>query len=203
MASYLAIAAVARTVLRLLEQQCPRDEFTGTPAFTLYQSHDFGSTPVGEGFSLMLYRVTVNNARNQPPRRLPDGTRRRPPLPVDLHFLLTPWAGEAERQLRLLGWAMRFLEDNSLLAANELNHSLSRRGQPVFDPEEMVELSCDPPGIADYLGLWDKYKARWQTSVTYVARLVRLDSELAMRDEGRVQVRELHVGEEKLVEVAR
>ena len=201
MASYLAIAAVARTVLRLLEQQCPREEFAGTPTFTLYQSHDFGSAAITEGFSLMLYRVTVNNARNQPLRRLPDGTRCRPSLPVDLHFLLTPWAAEAERQLRLLGWAMRFLEDNAQLPSNELNHSLSRRGSAVFDPQEMVELSCDPPGIADYLGLWDKYKARWQTSVTYVARLVRLDSDLPMRDEGIVQVRRLEVGGEKLVEV--
>lgn len=200
MASYLAIAAVARTVLRLLEQQCPRDEFAGTPTFALYQSHDFGSATISEGFSLMLYRVTVNNARNQPARRLPDGTRRRPSLPVDLHFLLTPWAGEAERQLRLLGWAMRFLEDNAQLAANELNHSLSRRERVVFEPDEMVELACDPPGIADYLGLWDKYKARWQTSVTYVARLVRLDSELALPDAGLVQVRELRVGEERLAE---
>lgn len=201
MASYLAIAAVARTVLRLIEQECPREDFSGTPSFALFQSHDFGSAAITEGFSLMLYRVTVNNARNQPPRRLPDGSRKRPPLPVDLHFLVTPWAGEAERQLRLLGWAMRFLEDNALLAANELNHSLSRRGRPVFEPDEMVELSCDPPGIADYLGLWDKYKARWQTSVTYVARMVRLDSELPLRDEGLVQVRRLEVGEEKVVEV--
>jgi hypothetical protein len=201
MASYLAIAAVARTLLRLIEQECPREDFSGTPSFVLFQSHDFGSAAITEGFSLMLYRVTVNNARNQPPRRLPDGSRKRPPLPVDLHFLVTPWAGEAERQLRLLGWVMRFLEDNALLAANELNTALSRRGRPVFEPDEMVELSCDPPGIADYLGLWDKYKARWQTSVTYVARMVRLDSELPLRDEGLVQVRRLEVGEEKVVEV--
>lgn len=198
MASYLAIAAVARTILRLLEQQCPRGEFTGTPSFALYQSHDFAAAPITEGFSLMLYRVSVNGARNQPPRRLPDGTKLRPALPLDLHFLLTPWAAEAERQLRLLGWAMRFLEDNAVLAANELNHSLNQRQRAVFQPDEMVELSCDPPAVADYLGLWDKYKARWQTSVTYVARLVRLDSELPLAEAPLVQVRDLRVGEEKV-----
>ncbi|MBC5783422.1 DUF4255 domain-containing protein [Ramlibacter sp. USB13] len=200
MATHLAIAAVARTVLRLLEQQCPRDEFTGTPSFALYQSHDFGNAAINEGFSLMLYRVAVNPGRNLAPRRAADGLRRRPSLPVDLHFLLTPWAAEAERQLRLLGWAMRFLEDNAILAANELNHSLSRRELPVFEPDETVELSCDPPAIADYLGLWDKYKARWQTSITYVARMVRLDSELALPEGGLVRVRDLRVGTEQLEE---
>lgn len=198
MASHLAIAAVARTLLRLIEQQCPRDEFTATPTFALYHSHDFGTAPVSEGFTLMLYRVTVNSARNQPPRRGPDGIMRRPALPLDLHFLLTPWAGEAERQLRLLGWAMRFIEDNAVLTANELNHSLSRRERPVFRADETVELYCDPPAIADYLGLWDKYKARWQTSVTYVARMVMLESELTMREEALVQTRDLRHGTELL-----
>lgn len=194
MASHLAIAAVARTLLRLIEQHCPRDEFTATPSFALYHSHDFGNTVVNEGFSLMLYRVTVNGARNQPPRRGADGIKRRPALPLDLHFLLTPWASEAERQLRLLGWAMRFIEDHAVLPANELNHSLARREHPVFRPEETVELYCDPPAIADYLGLWDKYKTRWQTSVPYVARMVSLESELPMGEEALVQTRDLRYG---------
>jgi hypothetical protein len=195
-ANYLAIAAVARTLMRLIEQECPRDEFTATPTFALYHSHDFGSATIAEGFSLMLYRVTVNGARNQPPRRGRDGVAHRPPLPLDLHFLLTPWAGEAERQLRLLGWAMRFVEDHAILAANELNHSLTRRDRPAFAPEEMVELYCDPPAIADYLGLWDKYKARWQTSVTYVARMVLIESDLTIREAPPVRVRDLRYGTE-------
>jgi hypothetical protein len=196
MANYLAIAAVAKTLMRLIEEQCPRDEFTAQPQFQLYQSHDFGTTLVTEGFSLMLWRVTVNNARNQLPRRGPDQVLRRPALPVDLHFLLTPWAGEAERQLRLMGWAMRFVEDNACISANMLNHSLTRRERPVFQPDESVELYCDPPGLADYLGLWDKYRARWQTSVNYVARMVMLESEVRLRDESLVRSRDMGFGVE-------
>ena len=196
MANYLAIAAVARTVLRLLEQQVPRDEFAATPRFELYHSHDFGTATVTEGFSLMLYRVTVNSARNQTPRRGPDGVKRRPALPLDLHFMLTPWAAEAERQLRLLGWAMRFIEDNAVLTANVLNHSLTRRERPAFGPDEAVELYCDPPAVADYLGLWDKYKNRWQTSVTYVARMVPIESEVTVHEEALVRVRDLRYGTE-------
>lgn len=196
MASHLAIAAVARTLLRLVEERCPRDEFPSTPTFQIYQSHDFGGQLVSEGFSLMLWRVTIAAARNQPPRRGPDGILRRPALPLDLHFMLTPWAGEAERQLRLLGWALRFFEDNAVLDANQLNHSLTRRELPVFGPAETVELSLDPPGLADYLGLWDKYRTRWQTSVMYVARSVMLESELALGDAGLVTTRELRVGTE-------
>jgi Pvc16 N-terminal domain len=198
MANYLAIAAVARTVLRLLEEQCPREEFTSTPQFQLYQSHDFGTTVVAEGFSLMLYRVTVNGTRIASPRRGPDGVRRRPALPLDLHFLLTPWAAEAERQMRLLGWAMRFIEDNASIPANALNHSLTRRERAAFKPDESVELVCEPPGLADYLGLWDKFKSRWQTSITYVARMVPIESDLTLRDEELVSTREMRYGTETL-----
>lgn len=194
MANYLAIAAVARTLLRLIEQQCPREEFTSTPQFLLYQSHDFGSAIIGEGFSLMLYRVTVNGARNQAPRRGADGVKHRPALPLDLHFMLTPWAGEAERQLRLLGWAMRFIEDNAIIPANVLNHALTLRDRPAFDADEAVELFCDPPSLADYLGLWDKYKTRWQTSVTYVARAVLIESAMTMPEEALVRTRDLRYG---------
>lgn len=199
MANYLAIAAVAKTLLRLIEEQCPREEFSGTPSFVLYSSHDFGAPAVTEGFSLMLYRVTVNTVlRNQPPRRRPDGVKKRPSLPVDLSFMLTPWAGEAERQLRLLGWAMRFIEDNTVIPAALLNQSLSRRERAAFDPDEAVEIYCDPPAIADYLGLWDKFKNKWQTSVTYSVRMVMVESDIIMRDEALVQTRDMRFGVEQI-----
>jgi hypothetical protein len=198
MANYLAIAAVAKTLLRLIEEQCPREEFSGAPTFALYSSHDFSAPPLTEGFSLLLYRVTISTAlRNQAPRRRPDGMKRRPSLPVDLSFMLTPWAAEPERQLRLLGWVMRFLEDNTVLPASVLNQSLSRRERPVFDPDETVEICCDPPAIADYLGLWDKFKTRWQTSVIYSARMVMIESDITMRDEALVQTRDLRAGTEQ------
>ena len=198
MANYLAIAAVAKTILRLIEEQCPRDEFSTTPSFLLYSSHDFGTPALTEGFSLMLYRVTVNTVRNQPPRRGPDGVKKRPALPLDLSFMLTPWATETERQLRLLGWAMRFLEDHSVVPASVLNQSLSRRERPVFDPDEAIEIYCDPPAIADYLGLWDKFKNKWQTSVTYSVRMVMIESDVTMRDEALVQTRDMQFGTEQL-----
>ena len=198
MANYLAIAAVAKTLLRLIEEQCPREEFSSVPSFALYSSHDFSTPAITEGFSLMLYRVTVNTVlRNQPPRRRPDGSRRRPALPLDLSFMLTPWAAEAERQLRLLGWAMRFIEDNTVLPASVLNQSLSRRERPVFEPDEAIEIYSDPPAIADYLGLWDKFKTRWQTSVAYSVRMVMIESEITMRDEALVQTRDLVFGTEQ------
>lgn len=195
MASPLALAALARTLLRLIEEGCPRSEFTGTPRFVLYSGQDFSTDSVSEGFSILLWRVTVNTTqRNQAPRRAADGSLRRPPLPVDVQLLITPWATEAERQLRLLGWVMRFIEDHTVLPAAMLNQSLSRRERPAFDADEAVELFFEAPALPDYLGLWDKFRNRWQTSLTYTARMVRLESEITVEEAERVQVRDLRLG---------
>jgi hypothetical protein len=196
MANHLAIAAVARTVLRLLEDHCPRDEFIGTPTFQLYAGHDFSAAEVKEGFSLLVHRVGVNSAmRNPPPRRLPDGRRRRPPLPVDMGLMLTPWSTDAEAQLRLMGWAMRFIEDHAILPASLLNASLTRRDRAAFEPGEAAEIFCDPPTLPDYLGLWDKFRNRWQTSVTYTVRMVSIESALAADEGTLVRTRELRHGQ--------
>ena len=85
-----------------------------------------------------------------------------------------------------------------MVPASVLNQSLSRRERPVFDPDEAIEIYCDPPAIADYLGLWDKFKNKWQTSVTYSVRMVMIESDVTIRDEALVQTRDLRFGTEQL-----
>lgn len=108
----------------------------------MYQLKDFDA-PMTVGISLFLYRVAVNlTQRNQPSRPSANGTPRKRALPLDLHYLLTPWAGTAERQQRLLGWAMRTLEDSPVLPAGFLNNH--GPDPSVFRPDEGVELTFDP-----------------------------------------------------------
>lgn len=196
MANYLAIAAVAKTVLKLMEDHCPRDEFATTPQFVLYSGHDFQAPAVTEGFSVLVWRVAINTTlRNQPPRRTPDGRRRRPALPLDLGLMLTPWAADAEGQLRLLGWALRFIEDHSVVPAALLNQALSRRNVPAFNADEAIEIVHDTPALPDYLGLWDKFRNRWQTSITCTVRMVNIESDISTSEGPPVQVRDFRYGE--------
>ena len=141
-----------------------------------------------DGFSVYLYRVAVNGTvRNRPPRRSPDGRRFRPSLPLDLFFMVTPWALDVERQLRMLGWAMRMLEDTGVLSAGHLNHYLAE--DDTFAPDEAVELICDPLSLSDYLTLWDRLRPRLPASATYALRMVAIDSEISSLDAGLVQTR--------------
>lgn len=186
MASYHAPSVLAQALIGLLEIHCPADLASGA-SFLLYKPSDFDQ-PMGNGLTLMLYRVAINSAqRNHPPRRLPDGRRLRAPLPVDLHFLLTAWGEKPEMQYLRLGWAMRFLEDRNTLPAGVLNAYAG--AATVFADDESVELVCDPLALGDCLQLWDKLKTRIPVSQTYVARAVLLDSEIELGEGGAVRTR--------------
>ena len=172
----------------MLKDACPADEFPGA-LFQLYQAADFQKQPIVEGVSLFLYRITISTSRrNLPPRTDPDGTRYRPPLPVDLHYLLSVWAKTPEKQHRLLGWSMRALEDVPILPAGLLNQL---EPVPAFLPHETVEVICDPLSLGDLFDIWDILKPNVPLSMTYVARFVTLDSKIPLSEYGPVQTREL------------
>jgi hypothetical protein len=186
-ATFNAIAATSQAILGLLSEAVPRPEF-GTAQFELYQGVNL-QAPMDEGVSLYLYRVTLNTSqRNQRPYTARDGKRFRPRLPVDLYYLLTPWAKTAAKQQRLLGLCMRALEDTPILPAGLLNHYGPE--PETFHPEETVELVCDPLSHQDMMSMLDILKPNYPLSVSYVARLIMIESLIETTEAGPVQTRE-------------
>jgi len=191
MATPNAIAATGQAILALIAAGVSRDEFPSAK-FELYQSKNF-QTPMEEGISLYLYRVTAaGEIRNYPPRIAPDGRRYRPLLPINLHYILSSWAREALKQQRLLGQAMRILEDTPVMPAGILN-----QGGPeadTFRPNETVDLIMETISIYDMGAIWDMAKPNLQPSVGYVARMIGLESPLEMTEAGNVQTRVMRAG---------
>jgi hypothetical protein len=195
MANRYAILATAKAIRRLLSDACPKDDFPNAE-FRILQAADIEKpAPQGEGISIYLYHVTANiSRRNMPARILPNGKRTRPPLPLDLHFLLTPWSGSADTQLGLLGWAMRVLDDTPIIPANYLNYDFP--GKEIFHPDETVELIFNPISMQDMAPLWeDLHQVKIMPSVTYVARLVPIESDVEIDEGGPVQTRILDMAQ--------
>jgi hypothetical protein len=185
-ATYHAIAALSQAILGLLEQACPKPEFAGVQ-FALYLASNF-QNPMDEGVSLYLYRVGTSSRRNLPPRLGPSGERYRPPLPIDLYYLLTTWAKTPEKQQRLLGWCLRELGDMPILPSGLLNHYGPE--PDTFHADETVELVFEPLSLQEMANLWEPLKPHLQVSATYVARMVTIESTLPVTDAGVVQTRE-------------
>lgn len=193
MATYAAIQATSEAIIGLLRRARPKDEFTKS-AFEVYQGNDFES-PMNEGISIYLYRVTINaSRRNLPPTMTPDGRRMRPPLPLDLHYLLSAWGQAYDTQHRLIAWAIRELENVPVIPAGVLNSTGPEAN--VFRPEETVELICDPLPLSDMINLWEtlKPKSNRPLSVNYVARMVAIESRVEMHEYAPVQTRQFDYG---------
>jgi len=188
-ATYHAIAAISQAILGLLEEASPKPEFAGSQ-FALYLVSNF-QNPMDEGVSLYLYRVGTSSRRNLPSRLGPHGERYRPPLPVDLYYLLTTWAKTPEKQQRLLGWCLRELGDTPILPAGLLNHYGPE--PDTFRPDETVELVFEPLSLQDMANLWEPLKPHLQVSATYVARMVTIESTLQVTDTGIVQTRQFNL----------
>ncbi len=195
MATYPAIAATGLAVVGLLKDASADTEFADL-RIDLLQTSDFQSgTPMPEGLSLYTYRVAVNaSRRNMPPSVGPDGRRYRAPLPLDLFFLLSPWAKTAVRQLRILGWAMRELQNVPILPAGLLNHYGPEHD--TFRPSEAVELFCESPSLQDMSYILEPIKSAQPLSMTYVARMVLIESSVPIIEGEPVQTREFDYGKE-------
>jgi len=190
LANTRAFAAIGEAVIALMREARPAEFQLDEQEFQLLHGRQIQSRdPETKGFSLCMYRVVPSNPRNLPPRR--DGERTfRPSLPLDLHWVLTPWHSSAPMQLRMLGWAARFIEDLQTLPAAFLNRAIAG----TFLEQEAVELVLDPLGLSDYLALWDRLKAGLPPSLTYVARVVMVDSTIEQRVPGMVQTRAFAMG---------
>ncbi|WP_437621915.1 DUF4255 domain-containing protein [Sorangium sp. So ce1151] len=182
MASDHAISALSLALRGLLLDARPKTGELKDTAVDLYLPENFKATPPLT-VSIFLYRTTVSTARrNLPPKIAADGKKYRPPLPLDLHYLITPWAKKPETQQILLAWTMRVLDDTPTLSSGYLN-SFDPNNEP-FGPEETVDLVYEPVSIQDMLAIWEVGKPNVQPSATYVARVVPIDSHVLMPDPG-------------------
>jgi hypothetical protein len=190
MARYPAIAATSQAIVALLDQASAGTEFSGT-GFSLAAAADLQKPPGDRPLAtLYLYRVAIDtNRRNQAARRGPDGRLRRPPVPVDLHYLLVAWSKDAITQHRLLGWCVRVLADTPTIPAGFLNQFGPDR--EVFRPTETVEVVWEVLTRQEMADCWEVAKANQQPSVPYVARIVEIESDVEVAELPPVQTTDM------------
>jgi hypothetical protein len=193
-AHYFAIGAVSAALQGILLDA--RGPDVGNPAIEVAQVADFAKErPAETGVSILLYRTVVSPLPRTLTSRVPLGGRPKlPPLPVDLYYLLAPWAKSAVVEHRLLGWLMRSLEDNNTLNSGQLNYYAGPATvdgpSEIFTAGETVTLSPEPLPLQDLSFLTDLLKASPRICVAYLARMVHLESLVELPTGERVQVRD-------------
>ncbi len=179
MANLLAIHSVANSITTFLRNTYP-DRIAGQPApecaFDLVSSGELaGDVSDATRLTLYLYRVTVNEHSRQarPPRHAHSHPL---PLGLDLHFLLTAWAGNALDEHTMLAWTMRQLHLFPILDASSLSPEAG------WGADEVIQVIPAELTTEDMMRIWDALDPPYRLSVSYIARLVRLDPDALEAD---------------------
>ena len=183
MAGYSAIAAAAKSLERVLTRRFEVDRpvrhpekktravVVSTDDFNVAGNASVIKPPV---LSIFLVRVEVNAVMRAPWAAVGSDDHRSH-LPLDLHFLLTPWASNAEHEQRILGSAMRCLDEEPMLSGPLLD-STHGAGFAIDEALQIVPGDLGPDGI---MRIWDTLDVSYRLSVPYLVRIVRIDSHKA------------------------
>ena len=176
MASFGSISAAGKSLERLLNAAFTEPGLQPVPGRTtravLARTEDFekGNLATSLPFpalSIFLYRVDFNKTMRAAWAGV-GHQEGRAMLPVDLHFLITPWADNAEFELRILGRAMQALETTPIVGGAYLT------GTGEFASNEGIQVVLEDISTEEVMRTFDSLPTDYKLSVPYVARVIRI-----------------------------
>ena len=180
---YQALIATSKTLQQLMEAFIRADPilFSATGPYQTRGMQVRLNTPFEmtdqnhEGVALWLYRIIRDEMRlNDPPSRPTPLTIRQPPLPLRLHYLVTPITnrahdGDPETEQYLMGKILQLFHSHPMLSGADLKEELAGTTGELRVRLETLTLE-------ELSRVWDAVEGSYQLSVSYEVSLVNVDS---------------------------
>jgi len=115
--------------------------------------------------SILLYRVDFNKTMRAS-WSAAGATDGKAHLPVDLHYLFTAWADNADHEHRLIGRAMQILEELGSLSGPLLHPDGD------WSADEAVQLYLEDIATDDLMRTFESLACDFRLSIPYIARVV-------------------------------
>lgn len=173
MSNVLAIHSVGQSLMTFLQNAYPQELKTSihTCEFKQISSGELDKQASFEtAVTLLLYRITMNEHLRNLQRRNDLGGEQFP-LSVDLHYLLTVWGDTPLVEQGILAWVMQQLNQRPLLDLSALSPEAD------WSPADYVQVIPAELSTEDMMRIWDALEPPYRLSVSYVARVVRIDAE--------------------------
>lgn len=178
MADFTAIASVSKSLERYLsacftDPQVPAPVPGSTTRAILARTEDFSN---GNGgiiappcLSIFLYRIDYNKTMRAAWSGVGsvDGFGH---LPVDLHYMMTPWATDPELEHRIIGRTLQALETTPILSGPLLTPAGG------WAPTDAVQILLEDVPTEWVMRTFDSLPTDFKLSIPYVARITRIDS---------------------------
>jgi hypothetical protein len=187
MAGFTGIAAVGTSLERMLSAAfAERQPVPGKVSKAgLIRTEDLADDSalrdrIGDlGLTILLYRIDFNKTMRAAWSAAGNADGRGY-LALDLHYLLTPWADNAEHQHMIIGRAMQTIERAPILQGPTLYAPVlplpEYAGEPVAAPTDSVQLLLEDISTEALMRTFDSLPGDYHLSVPYIARIVRLDT---------------------------
>ncbi len=190
MANIFAIHSVSASLMTYLRNAYPEPLRTDHPCdFRVISSGEIEEPEnIGTAVTLYLYRVTIDeHLRNLPAHHRPHNQAL--PLSLNLHYLLAIWADSALAEHTLMAWVMSELNQHSILDSATLSPEAGWR------PDDQVHIVPVELSTEDLMRIWDTLLPNYRLSVSYIARVVRIDP--AFQPESKPVVATRYIYDEK------
>lgn len=183
MSNEWAVAATTATLRAILEKGINHSE--PNPIDVTHLPPDVvGKGTAKDQINLFLYETSLSAAwRNTDiPRQTRPGETAPPLLPLTLSYLLSAYSKDNDDLVshRLLGKAMRILQDNAVLSHHEIEDATS--SDPRVSPSnlhqqlEHVRVTPLPPSIEDIWKLWTAFQTPYRVSAAYQVSVLLIES---------------------------
>lgn len=197
---YTALIASSKTLMYLLRQEFLNDPFLaesfnpaqgGTMDVFLNTPEDMCSLRQ-QGLSIWLYRINRDeHVLNAPPQRVDLNRIRRTPLPIRLHYLITPIVEGAlysgpELEQTILGKVLQVLYDHPKQRGSDL------QGSDFEGTDIELHTRLEPLSLEEITRVWDALESSYQLSVSYEVSVIEIES--AQQPQDIVPVREVVPG---------
>jgi hypothetical protein len=173
LADYTAIYAVGNSLAQYLGNSFPEELKSKYPSvkFQLTGSSQIAeedTSALDQVVTIFLHRITINE-NFRAATRIQDDPNKRPVLFLDLHYLVTYWGIDPQAEQTILGWTMQQLQTSPILDNSILTPS------NIWDATESIQLVPADLSLEDILRIWDALGPKYRLSVSYIARVVRID----------------------------
>jgi hypothetical protein len=174
MSDYPVISAVSQTLKSLLTAnitQSTDSQIKNVP-IELLSPRELQDKNESLAVSVWLYRVArMSDMLNEPPQRVAPNLIAATPLPLLLHYLVTPISGDALTRHALMGKVLQVLNDHSIVRGADLQGILQ-------GATDQLRVALEALSLEDLSLVWDALSEPYQLSVSYVVQTVSIDSAL-------------------------
>ncbi|MEA3189688.1 MAG: hypothetical protein QOD77_270 [Thermoplasmata archaeon] len=169
------LSAVTHTLTELLKKRMANPPGTIQSLPPDVQVKD---PPGPKRLNLFLYRVVENPFLKNHDAGASAGSFGRPPLSLDLHFLMTAYGGSDEDSKgaqEILGDAMAVFHDHAIVRASDPAYADVR--DPLLDDAfEHVRIGLEPITTEDLTKVWTSLTVPYRLSVAYVVTVAQIKS---------------------------